>query len=70
MEAHPIDGVAVPLKRRLLGSFGAHTYGVPVEVTDAAVGWEETTRLIMPISAAVVAFDSRFLLTLHWIWKI
>jgi hypothetical protein len=68
MEAHPIDGVAVPLKRRLLGSLGAHTRVMPIEVTDTAVGGEETTRLVMPISAAIVALDYNFLLTLRWIW--
>jgi hypothetical protein len=54
----------------LLGGLGAHTSGVFVEITDIVVGGEEAPILVVPVPAAVVAFDTRFLLALSLIWQI
>jgi hypothetical protein len=70
VEAHPIYRVSVPLESKLLAGLGTHTGGVPVDVTNTAVGGEEAPRLVVPVPAAVVAFDSRFLLSLDLIWQI
>jgi hypothetical protein len=40
-----------------------------IQIADAAVSREETPRLVMTISAAVIALDPGLLLTLSWFWR-
>jgi hypothetical protein len=70
MEAHPINNIPIPLENRLFSRFRAHTSGMSIQITHTAVSRKETTRLVMPIPAAIIALDPSLLLPLRRIWKI
>jgi hypothetical protein len=70
VETHSVHRVAISLEHGKLRGLRTHTSGVAIQIADAAVGGEGAARLVVPVPAAVIAFDARLLLAKSWIWQI